>query len=1257
MLLLSGPAGAQTGWVRLAGGTQAERGPQCIEVLGPQTAVAAGLQGYIFRTTNRGDHWTEITNGITADLRAMDFCDERNGIVVGDGGAILRTTDGGATWRSQSNAVTGARNFSAVALGDSSTAVLFTSYGLTFRTEDGGDSWLPTNPPPYNYPLCVALQGKIGYAGGTAGRLYRTTDGGATWSPPWRPVSDALRDVWMFDGARATFVGMYGTILSTIDSGATWERIPSGTIEHFNAIAFHDSVRGIIGGQSGSIFRTADARNFSTQGDPPGEAIDDLSFHSASFGLRLTRSTGRMFRTTDGGYSWEELYSSWYGAYHDVFPLSADSAFAVGDDGRISFSSDAGEHWETRSGPSTAALRGVTFTDPLNGWAVGDSGVILHTTDAGLSWERQSAPGTRAYRDVRFPTPSIGIIVGDGNAILQTTDRGVTWRSRAADPPGDWTAVDFVDDLRGIVVSGTGTKLRTSDAGTSWTLAGYSAALFDVDWVDDTTILAAGRYNDHVSQAWPGVERTTDGGRSWNSIPVGPLYVDRKGATRGVAFSGRDFGFAVADGGRLASTVDGGATWSDLTSTTIPLNAVAVNGPRTAYAVGDSGLILRMLARGSIAGTVYRDADRDSVRDADEEGRAGWTLRLDGPVSDSTLTDAVGWYEFPSLPYGEYRVSTATPLYMDRTQPTHFEPDAIVIADRREIHPGRNFGVADPIVRAKVPLWIGDNTSFANRVNAFGARPGATRAIWGPFMSGSRVDSLEGEFEVPPRLFVQFMGIFDARFTDPWLPLNEPSEPFGEGTWTDVRHFHSVDQADTFLLSFLPGYYYGGGYPMTVRWPPEIVSQAYTGPVVMIGPGGAVTDMKLNDRVTVYDPLTDSVIIIARGPNIPAGWLSDWRLVSLPAAVPDASVGTLFPTAASRAYAFSPGLGYEPVDTLAPGGGYWLNYSALMDPLACDSAARSCDTMDLVAGWNLVGAPSAPVPALSILTDPPGLVAGEIFGYDDGYHSADTIRPGNAFWVRAEGAGRIILDGSGAGPEQAASTPAGDRPTIKGACTVRIADADGREATLVLNPFEGKNRNLRPLPPYPPPGGFDIRFASQSLEAGQGGGGPAGHEVVISSPRFPITVSLDSAAPSSIAVGAGGEMAPLRPGSSITIPRGDFPSKPGDDGRFRLGIVAPGGGAVPSQYALGQNYPNPFNPSTVIPYSLPAASRVRIVVYDVVGRALATVFEGEGEPGRHIVAWDARGFASGVYFYRMDAAPIDGIDGAFSAVNKLDIIK
>lgn len=85
-------------------------------------------------------------------------------------------------------------------------------------------------------------------------------------------------------------------------------------------------------------------------------------------------------------------------------------------------------------------------------------------------------------------------------------------------------------------------------------------------------------------------------------------------------------------------------------------------------------------------------------------------------------------------------------------------------------------------------------------------------------------------------------------------------------------------------------------------------------------------------------------------------------------------------------------------------------------------------------------------------------------------------------------------------------------------------------------------------------------------------------------------------------------------------------------------------GSMPERFELYQNYPNPFNPVSTIAFNLPDAATVTLRVYNILGQEVATLFDRmELDDGEHEVEFDASGFASGVYFYRMTATA-DGVD-------------
>ena len=80
---------------------------------------------------------------------------------------------------------------------------------------------------------------------------------------------------------------------------------------------------------------------------------------------------------------------------------------------------------------------------------------------------------------------------------------------------------------------------------------------------------------------------------------------------------------------------------------------------------------------------------------------------------------------------------------------------------------------------------------------------------------------------------------------------------------------------------------------------------------------------------------------------------------------------------------------------------------------------------------------------------------------------------------------------------------------------------------------------------------------------------------------------------------------------------------------------------MPQHIYLSQNYPNPFNASTVIHLNIPETVQLSITVYDILGRSVRHLLEGESHPGEITLEWDGtddagRNLPSGIYFYRLE---------------------
>jgi hypothetical protein len=89
---------------------------------------------------------------------------------------------------------------------------------------------------------------------------------------------------------------------------------------------------------------------------------------------------------------------------------------------------------------------------------------------------------------------------------------------------------------------------------------------------------------------------------------------------------------------------------------------------------------------------------------------------------------------------------------------------------------------------------------------------------------------------------------------------------------------------------------------------------------------------------------------------------------------------------------------------------------------------------------------------------------------------------------------------------------------------------------------------------------------------------------------------------------------------------------------------------LPIDFTVAQNYPNPFNARTTIQYDLPTSADVKLEIFDILGRRIDVLAQGEQEAGNHSVVWDGENRGSGIYLYRIQA-------GNLSETKKMQLLK
>jgi hypothetical protein len=379
---------------------------------------------------------------------------------------------------------------------------------------------------------------------------------------------------------------------------------------------------------------------------------------------------------------------------------------------------------------------------------------------------------------------------------------------------------------------------------------------------------------------------------------------------------------------------------------------------------------------------------------------------------------------------------------------------------------------------------------------------------------------------------------------------------------------------------------------------------------------------------------------------------SGWNMLSVPVTVPDYQKTTLFPTAISDAFSFTNA--YVAEELLDNKKGYWLKFGSA-GTVYMVGDKRLEDSIAVETGWNLIGSISTSVATSAIEMMPSDMTLSSYFGYAGSYANADTIRPGAAYWVKADKSGVLILKPSLSKTSKIDPFPDALQYIRQNFSSLTILDRNGHKQTLY---FGIDNDTPIPverfvLPPRPPENVFDARF-----ETSNGGSTVRTYSsnpqqviqypVIIQSDAYPLTIEWRIAPE----VSSCRIIATTDDLSSVTTTlsgEGSTTIDENSQGRFVLSLGT--GDFSPVEFTLSQNYPNPFNPSTSISFSVACDGYTSLKVYDVLGSEVATLFKGTAKSSViYSINFDGTNFPSGVYFYRLSA-------GNFIAVKKLLLMK
>lgn len=525
----------------------------------PTSAIAAGANGTMLRSTDSGASWSVVAQFPTTYVTSMAVHGQTV-LALGSGWSVLRSVDGGAHWT-----YVGTIGFpgfattpNAVAFyGNTATAVAFG--GVVERSSDGGATWSAATTDGSTASLYgVAFNAAgVGIATGDASSVLRSTDGGATWSSVAAGQA-SLRDVAWVDASTVVAVGLGGRVVRSTDAGLTWQTVSVPTTMDLRHVAFDGAGNGTatLPSNAATLHTTDRGQTWAVVADAiDAEAVEYAPVSSAATALAVGTGGG-LETSADGGATWTGHVSGPHQVLQGIAFGSPNVAVAVGNGGIILRSTDGGDSWTSVLSPSTTTTFDVAFASAQVAVAVGDGGTIWRSADAGATWSDVSIGGGRLFRAVHFTSATHGVAVSSGG-IVYTDDAGLTWHAAATGGAPMVQAVAFGSPLVGVAVGdgiapggfgfANGAIMRTTDGGLTWTAIAspLSVDLTSVVFFDANTVVAMGLN---------GALRSTDGGQTW--VAATPVI-----QANAMSFTSATEGLVVTESGFIGRTHDGGLTW------------------------------------------------------------------------------------------------------------------------------------------------------------------------------------------------------------------------------------------------------------------------------------------------------------------------------------------------------------------------------------------------------------------------------------------------------------------------------------------------------------------------------------------------------------------------------------------------------------------------------------------------------------------------------------------------------------------------
>jgi gliding motility-associated-like protein len=290
-----------------------------------------------------------------------------------------------------------------------------------------------------------------------------------SWYQQSSGTAENINDVHFVSPQVGWAVGTSGLILNTQNGGVTWVAQYSGCSTTFHEVFFIDSNIGWIAGDAGTVMKTTNGgTNWIAQATALTQSLEGVHFVTDQVGwvCGFDGTYGKMFKTIDGGDSWnEQVVSLTTSGLWKMDFVSFMEGWVVGVSG-IYHTVDGGANWNYQVNPAAVNFEAICMVDAETGWVVGEEGTILATTDGGDNWGIQNSGTANYLWDVDFATAQRGIAAGYQGTVLYTENGGSTWVAATDFGNGNnFLAVDVVNSYTAYLSGEQGIIFKTPSEG------------------------------------------------------------------------------------------------------------------------------------------------------------------------------------------------------------------------------------------------------------------------------------------------------------------------------------------------------------------------------------------------------------------------------------------------------------------------------------------------------------------------------------------------------------------------------------------------------------------------------------------------------------------------------------------------------------------------------------------------------------------------------------------------------------------------